>query len=151
MIIYLDTSALVKNYVVEPGSNRLIKTWNQADAIAISIVGYAEVLAAFQRKYREKTLSIDELEQLISEFKDDWDMFNKIDVKIGLFPIIDRLLRKSRLRGFDVIHLSSCITLNEHVEDKLLFVCADHRLLQSAEQEGIATVDVSFDSPKSNY
>ena len=147
MIVYMDTNALVKNYVVEPGSNRLIKTWNQADAIAISIVGYAEVLAAFHRKFREKSLSIDELEELICEFKDDWNMFNKVDVKIALFPIVDRLLIKYQLRGFDVIHLSSCITLNEHVEDKVVFVCADHLLLKSAEQERIATVDVSFDSP----
>ena len=145
MIVYMDTSALVKHYVLEPGSNRVLKFWNQADAIAISVVGYAEVLATFQRKYREQSLSDDELEALISEFKDDWSMFNRVDVKMILFPIIDRLLKDYRLRGFDVIHLSSCIKLHESINDEVVFLCADHRLLEAAEREKITTVDASID------
>ena len=146
MIVYFDTSALVKNYVLEPGSNRVIKTWNEADAVAISVVGYAEVLAAFQRRYREQSISDEELEVVVSEFKDDWTMFNRIDVKMTLFPIVDHLLKNYPLRGFDVIHLSSCIKLHRSVNDEVVFLCADHRLLDAAEREKITMVDVSVDS-----
>jgi predicted nucleic acid-binding protein len=56
MILYLDTSALVKKYVKEPGSSKVVSAWKKALCIATSAVTYAELLAAFYRKSREERM-----------------------------------------------------------------------------------------------
>ncbi|MEK7696897.1 MAG: type II toxin-antitoxin system VapC family toxin, partial [Pseudomonadota bacterium] len=53
MILYLDTSALVKLYVREAGSGEVKKLARESAALATSIVAYAEVRAAFARLMRE--------------------------------------------------------------------------------------------------
>lgn len=53
MILYLDTSALVKKYFKEPGSIEVIAKWKQATEIATSSVAYAELTASVYRKQRE--------------------------------------------------------------------------------------------------
>jgi predicted nucleic acid-binding protein len=53
MILYLDTSALVKRYFREPHTDTVIKKWRQASEIVTSSVAYTEALAAFCRKQRE--------------------------------------------------------------------------------------------------
>jgi PIN domain nuclease of toxin-antitoxin system len=50
MILYLDTSALLKKYFKESGSSEVISEWKKADAIATSMVAYAETMAAVFRK-----------------------------------------------------------------------------------------------------
>lgn len=53
MILYLDTSALVKRYVRETSSLILVEGWNEADELATSAVAYAEAMSAFHHKRRE--------------------------------------------------------------------------------------------------
>ena len=49
MILYLDTSALVKLYVREHGSAAVRALVERADVVATSVVAYAEARAAFAR------------------------------------------------------------------------------------------------------
>ena len=49
MILYLDTSALVKRYFKEKNSDELIARWRQAAEIFTSSVAYAETMASFYR------------------------------------------------------------------------------------------------------
>ena len=50
MTVYLDTSALVKRYVREPGTPRVLTLWRQADHLATSRLTYAETVCAVRRK-----------------------------------------------------------------------------------------------------
>jgi predicted nucleic acid-binding protein len=52
VILYLDTSALVKIYVEEPKSAVVRENVKQAEGIATSRIAYAEARAAFARKCR---------------------------------------------------------------------------------------------------
>ena len=42
MILYLDTSALVKLYIEEPGSERVREALNEAPIVSTSRVAYVE-------------------------------------------------------------------------------------------------------------
>jgi uncharacterized protein len=53
MILYLDTSALVKKYFKEKNTSEVISAWKSSLGIATSAVAYAELLAAVYRKVRE--------------------------------------------------------------------------------------------------
>jgi len=51
MILYLDTSALVKKYFKETGSDEVISKWQEATGIITSSVAYAESLASIPEEF----------------------------------------------------------------------------------------------------
>ena len=53
MILYLDTSSLVKLYIDEPYSEEVWQWAVDAYALATSRVAYPEMLSALTRRYRE--------------------------------------------------------------------------------------------------
>jgi uncharacterized protein len=139
LILYLDTSALVKRYFEEPHSIEVAEQWQKADEIATSSVVYAEALASFHRKSREAALDAETLGTISNNFRSDWQTLIRIQVTDELNTYVDRALAAHALRGFDAIHLASAMILRESFLESLLFICFDQRLTQAAKSEGIKT------------
>ena len=137
MIIYLDTSALVKKYFKEIGSKDLISKWKESESIVTSSVAYAETMAAFYRKKREVDINKDLFETIIHSFHNDWESFILTEVNNDLNKIIDKMVATYPLRGVDAIHLSSAVIVHETINEDLLFVCFDQRLSTAAQSEGL--------------
>ena len=57
MILYFDSSSLVKLYVEEAGSDSVRRLAAGASRIAVSIVAYPEARSAFARRRRERGLT----------------------------------------------------------------------------------------------
>jgi len=142
MILYLDTSALIKKYVHEDGSEDVVAYWNKSDIIVTSSVAFAEFFSALNRKKRECSISDEDYKSLIHDFKDDWDSFLKIEVNDRLNHDIEKIAGKYSLRGFDAIHLVSAINIYRLKADTV-FICADRRLNDAAQKEFINIVDLS--------
>ena len=143
MILYLDTSALVKRYFKEPYSDEVIAKWQEATEIVTSSVAYAETLAAIHRKKRESALKEDLVNKIAADLRDDWNSFIRIQVNDELNKYIDKAINGHPLRGFDAIHLASAMIMNETLPDNLLFACFDQALTQAAIQEGIQSFPAS--------
>lgn len=58
MIVYIDTSDLVKLYVEETGSERIKDIIQNATVISTSIVAYAEARSAFARKQKKMVFQL---------------------------------------------------------------------------------------------
>ena len=144
MILYLDTSALVKRYFKEPNSNEVVSRWTEATEIITSSVTYAEASASFYRKKREAQLKDNLIRKIVDLFRSDWDSFIRVEVSDELNEYIDRAVVKHPLRGFDAIHLASAMIMQERLHDAFLFVCFDQRLVQAAQTEGIETFPLNF-------
>jgi predicted nucleic acid-binding protein len=80
LILYLDTSALVKRYFEEPYSSEVAEQWQEADEIATSSVAYAEALASFHRKSREADLDAGILDAISDNLRSDWQTLIRIQV-----------------------------------------------------------------------
>ncbi len=139
MILYLDTSALMKRYFKEPHSNELLAKWKEATQIVTSSVAYAETMASLYRKKREVNLSGKIFNRLVKSFQLDWESFIRVEVNDDLNETIHKVVAKYPLRGFDAIHLVSAIITHERINEAFLFVCFDQRLVNSAQMEGLAT------------
>lgn len=139
MILYLDTSALVKRYFEEPYSNEVAEKWQEADEIATSSVAYAEAIASFHRKSRAAALDPEILENISRNLRTDWQTLIRIQVTDELNAYIDKAPAAHPLRGFDAIHLASAMILHERLKESLLFICFDQRLIQAAKSEGMNT------------
>ena len=91
MILYVDTSALVKLYVPEPESSAVQQLVESAEIAAISLVAYAEARAALARKRRERAVDLKDYRRIIQEFNDDWDNYFIVDVTEPLVKRAGRL------------------------------------------------------------
>lgn len=146
MILYLDTSALIKKYFKEEGSEDVISLWKQTEAIITSTVAYAETLAAVYRKKREvATINERIFESVRVLFLKDWNSFIHVDVNHNLNKRIEEVLSAYPLRGFDAIHLASALIVSERIPENFIFVCYDKRLLSAAKSEGLEAFPGNLD------
>jgi predicted nucleic acid-binding protein len=137
MILYLDTSALLKRYFKEPYSDDVIARWKTATEIVTSSVAYAETMASFQRKKREASPGGEVFRKVVDAFRSDWQSFIRVEVTDDLNEYIDRAVAKHPLRGSDAIHLASALAVHEKIPEDFLFACFDHNLSQAAQMEGL--------------
>ena len=144
MILYLDTSALVKKYFKEAGSEELIDSWKAATEIVISSVAYAEAMAVFHRKRRETHISPRISATILNSFQRDWESFIRIEVTDDLNESINRITAAYPLRGFDAIHLASALLIYESIPEDFWFACFDRILLQAAQGEGLETLPAAM-------
>jgi predicted nucleic acid-binding protein len=107
VILYLDTSSLVKLYVAEVGSEQVRKLVDEADVISTSVVALPETRSAFARLAREGTLTPEELSTIRGDLLRDWESFLKIRVLKRVYERAGDLTEEHGLRGFDALHLAS--------------------------------------------
>ena len=143
---FLDTSALVKRYVPELGSNWIqsITLPAAGNFLAISQITWVEVCSAFSRRQREGSLSGDEVDQLMGYFRTDFDnQYEVLEVDRTLIETAGALVMQNPLRAYDSVQLASALrvqsTLVSVPDTQLVFVSADNRLLNIAHSEGLAT------------
>ena len=131
MILYLDTSALVKVYVAEDGSDVVLARVKAVREVATSVVAYAEARAAFARHFREKRLKKSQLRAVVRHLDDDWPKYNVVDVVDSVARRAGLLAERYSLRGFDAIHLATAVQLRAEGL-RVEFGCFDDRLLGAA-------------------
>jgi len=137
MIVYLDTSSLVKLYVEEIDSEKIRNFAHNAAAVSTSKIAYAEARAAFARKQKEEEFSLKVLRKIVEDLNRDWESYFVIEITDGLIRFAGDIAGKYLLRGFDSIHLASAVHLKNKIRADIHFSSYDSRLNQSAEKEGI--------------
>ena len=135
MILYLDTSALVKIYVEEPKSTVVRENVKQAEGLATSRIAYAEARAAFARKHREQGLSRADYRSVVNDLDQDWADYFIVDVSETLVKAAAFLAERHALRGADAIHLASAAALRKQGGESVMFCCFDGRLTGAARKE----------------
>ena len=134
MIVYFDTSSLVKLYVQEVHT-ALVKKWvEEAEIVATCRIAYPETMSAIGRRFRQGDLTVKQYDSLIAKFSDEWERFAAVDfdeVEAG------RLVNLYGLRGFDAVHLSAATLLKANRDNvSLSFSSFDEKLNDAASTEG---------------
>ena len=137
MILYLDTSALVKLYVEEPLSQELTVAVADAEAVATSLVAYVESRAAFARARREARLSAQIYRRIEEAFATDWPRYISIEVTDLLVKDAGDLAVTRSLRGYDALHLASAVSLRQQVNTSVTFLAFGRALSLAAKREAL--------------
>ena len=143
MTAYLDTSALVKLYVQEPGSERVRQVVDQATHVATSRVTYVEARAAFARRARERGMSHASYREVVRLFEREWEAYARMEVTEPLIRLAGDYTEQYALRAYDAIHLASAVSLRRDMRRPVAFLTADHHLTAAAEKEGLTTERVA--------
>jgi predicted nucleic acid-binding protein len=140
-LIYADSSAIVKRYYAELGSDLLKSRWVTIDRIFTSRVAYSEIHAALARKARDGELSRDSFRTAAAAFEQEWLAFDHILVDEATLKDVRSLVRRHPLRGFDAIHLSAALWLRAELRHPIEFWASDQRLEAAAKRERFTVVN----------
>ena len=138
MILYLDSSSIVKLYAQEPDTAEMKRQAADAEEVASSRIAYAEVRSAFARKRREGLLSFGDYTEAVSALRAEWRRFVVVDVTQEVVELAGGLCDTHRLRGMDAIHLASAKVLAAEANVPLRISSSDPRLREAATAEGLA-------------
>jgi len=141
LILYLDTSALVKAYVEEGHSSQVLQSMKSASASASHRIAYVEARAAFARLQREHVLNESEWQILKDEFLVDWENYLQIDTTQSLLERAGEIAEAFALRAYDSVHLATAQLLHENSEETVIFACYDRKLNQAAGVLGLNLLD----------
>jgi uncharacterized protein len=133
---FLDSSALVKRYLTEPGSDLVRALFRRRRRVAVSRIAYAEVVAAVARAWREKFLEQTARDKVFAAIDADFGGFDVTEVRSGIVERIPALVLRQPLRAYDAVQLASALTLKERGAS-LEFWGADDRLVIAARGEGL--------------
>ena len=139
MILYLETSNLVKIYAQERESEQVLALVHEASVVATSIVAYAETRAAFARKWREKGIGENDLKSVKADLDRDWNRFFVLGLYDETVRLAGDFCEKHGLRGFDALHLASAAILARAVAAPIAFSSSDLKLRQAAAKEGLSS------------
>lgn len=138
---YLDSSALIKRFVAEAGSEIVRGLFVEGARIATSRIAYAEVHAALARRRRDGSLTREGYSGASGQFDRDWPAYVQIELRDDVLLLVRRLVRRHPLRGFDAIHLASALYLRDGVSEEPTLFASDERLLAAARAERLRTLN----------
>lgn len=142
---FLDTSALVKLYHSEAGTERVEAVFNQLESPAvISELATVEIYAALARRVRMGDITARAHDEAIQNFEDDCVQRFIVD------PLGSPVMHKARellqkygstraLRTLDALQLGACLMVQSRGE--VVFVCADTPLGALGRLEGLTVLN----------
>ncbi|MDO9012869.1 MAG: type II toxin-antitoxin system VapC family toxin [Gallionella sp.] len=132
MILFCDTSALLKLYIVETGSE-VVKGWvTKAEAVAVCRVAWAEAHAALSRRAREVSEDAPVIEQAKAALARDWPHYLVMEVDQMLVERAGDYADTFALRGYDSIQLAAAFETGRIAQLPVCFACFDMRLNKAA-------------------
>lgn len=140
MILYLDTSALVKLYIQETGSDIVQIAVQNASHVAISRVAYPEARSAFARRCLAGDISKPDLKRIIFSLNQDSHALVWIELTASLAKYAGELAEHHGLRGFDSIHIASALECGRLINQPPNFLTFDDRQAVVAKAEGLFVV-----------
>jgi uncharacterized protein len=143
-MIYLDSSALIKRYTEEIGTDLVRSILLTSAAIATSKLTYPEILSVLMRKHRAAEIARRSLTNIIDRFEKDWSHLFVLQFHNDLLPIAKKLISNHPLKAADAIHLSSALWLKHSTKTDVTFVASDSALLKAAQGEGLQTTNPEY-------
>lgn len=143
-VYYLDTSALVKLYIREPGTERMLRLADPAGANTLAILGLTRVefWAAIRLRERIGDLTRDIADGLIARMDEHFaNVYLVQPISDLVIEEAAALLDRHVLRAYDAVQLAGCILLRARLGRHVTFVCVDRQLLKAAEAEGLNVLD----------
>ncbi len=147
-LFYFDSSALVKNYITEGGSDWVKAFLNtpQKTRVYVAAITKVEVVSAFSRRAKRLPSESGQVFRSYSQFKNDFaEFFRSVDVDEDLIELAVAIAERHGLRGSDSIQLAGAIFLSQNLSSlnlpKVTVVSADVELNAAAQSEGLEVIN----------
>jgi predicted nucleic acid-binding protein len=142
--LYSDTSAFVKLYVREPGTDEMLRLASPASGHTIYVLGLTRVefRAAVRARVRQGDLTGPIADALIGRMEQHLRSIFRVQlVTDAVLEEAGALLDRHPLRAYDAIQLAGCRALQGLLGEAVSFVCSDRQLLEAAEAERVPVIN----------
>jgi predicted nucleic acid-binding protein len=140
-LYYLETSALVKLYVRESGTDQMLSLMTRpgSDNFAVLSLTRIEFHAAIRKRQRVGDIEKSLANRLIRRFNQDLKTeFFKQVISDSVLDAAAGLLDQYPLRAYDAVQLAGCVVLKATPDgNDIVFVCADRQLVEAARSMGL--------------
>lgn len=141
---FCDSSAIVKRYVNETGSNFVdgLADVKSGNIILLARITRVEVAAAFARRLKNNSISSADAQNALAAFQHDLsNNYFTVEITPILLSIAVSLATKHALRGYDAVQLAATLEANDESVANglppLTLVSADTELNNAAQAEGL--------------
>jgi predicted nucleic acid-binding protein len=145
---FVDSSALVKRYVVEPGTAwvRRLTRRSPGRRIYLARITAVEVTAAVARRRKGKTLTAAKAASILYRFRQHLaGRYTLIDISPVLLDDAMRLANVHALRAYDAVQLAAALTIRLQRQaagfPPVAMISADQALNDAATAEGLTVED----------
>ncbi len=142
MILFCDTSALIKLYLREPDSDRMLGLAQRATALAVCRIAWAEAMAALARRSREVPEDAPTIDHAKARLQAHWHSYLIVEVTQPLVELAGDYADTFALRGYDSVQLAAARTLGAPAGAEVNFACFDSRLNKAAKVLGLKNLDL---------
>lgn len=133
MRTYFDTSAFVKLFIDERGSNEVRAYWDESRYVISSSLMAVEATSVLSTARLMQKVSPAQLKHSIYEITELEAQIYSLEIDAQVIGLARSIALDDSLNAADAIHLASAITSNADV-----FVCADRRLCEVALAHGLS-------------
>ena len=130
MKAFIDTSSLVKKYVIEEGSDEFDSLVEKISEIVIAPVFWLEINSGIERRLRENTITRSQANRIRKEIKRDLFYYNKIKWNENLEQQALVFIQKYQLKTLDSLQLAAAI-----LSKSSIFITSDRRLFLAGQLE----------------
>jgi predicted nucleic acid-binding protein len=138
MILYLDSSALVKCYIDERGTSDVLDAMGRAELVGTCFVTRAEVSAGLAKATRLGVVTEDIGRASLDTFRKEWTSLVRVEVTASLVAQADELAWRNHLRGYDAVHLAAALVWRGVVRAQVTLATFDRQLWLAAQSAGLA-------------
>ena len=137
MRVFFDTSAFVKRYVEEPGTEKVLEICDQAEQLALCVICLPEMISTLSRLVREGKLQSGHYHKLRDLILKEIEDAEICCVTTEVVAQTIRCLENNALRAIDALHLGCALVVEPD-----LFVSSDQRQIEAARREGLKVMEV---------
>jgi uncharacterized protein len=137
--LYADTSALIKRYVHENGSEQVIALFDEFPIIGTAVLTQVEMASAMAKAVRLGWVDEAEIAAAWQDFISHWLSYTRLPNTTLILERAASLIWRHGLRAYDAVHLASAMVWKDMTRDEVTFACYDQNLELAARKEGLRT------------
>ena len=142
MILYADTSALVKKYIAEDGTQETQDLLHECDYVVTSAFTELEMLSTVEISKKLRRIASPSYRNILGAIEKDFQEGSLVIINIteSILKTSKRLIQQRHLRAPDALQLSSALQTKKRLGTNVEFLCADHTLIEAARLEGLSCI-----------
>ena len=137
MNIFYDTSAFIKLFQEEFGSDKITKLRDEATINAVSVICLPETFSTLNRLRRDKRFDMSVYKQIKREVLEELESFFVCDLDDQIIKESIGIIERNPLKGMGSIHVSTALKWQADQ-----FVSGDKQQLKSAKANGLSVVSI---------
>lgn len=142
MIAYFGTSALLKKYFEEAGSDFVVALFKEKNLIPFtSVITQIESYHCIFRKKSESRLPEKMTRKILRQFDHDMQNFKIVQFGDKIIRDSQKLIRQHVLKTLDAIHIASALQLKRNPKIPIHFVSSDSAQSKFAQKKDLTVLN----------